>query len=68
MTSDEGYTLTGIMSDVNTYMEENVIKFIVGEKELNDANWNEYVQTVEQMNVASAMDCIQAAVDRYEDR
>ena len=68
MTSDEGYTLTGIMNDVSTYMEENVIKFIVGEKELNDATWDEYVQAVEQMNVAGAMDCIQAAVERYEDR
>ena len=44
------------------------MKFIVGEKELNDATWDEYVQAVEQMNVAGAMDCIQAAVERYEDR
>lgn len=68
MTADEGYTFAGIMGDVKTYMEESVIQFIVGDKELTDASWTEYVETVKSMNIDEAMGCIQSAVDRYEDR
>jgi len=68
LNSDEGYTFSSIMSDINTYVEESVIHFIVGDTELNDATWTEYVQKVESMNIQGAMDCLQAAVDRYEHR
>ena len=66
MTSDEGDEYSTIMSDIETYVEENVPKFIIGARDLSE--WDTYVQDIIDMGIEDAIAIKTAAVERYEAR
>jgi len=53
------------MSNVNTYVNEMRLKFITGTVKLNDASWQEYLNTLKSMKLDEAVSISQAALDRY---
>lgn len=63
LTEEEADTKNAIMTDVTTYVDEMVLRFIVGTESLD--NWDSYVATVESMNLAGAIEAMQTAYDRY---
>lgn len=63
LTVDESERFTVIMTDINTYAEENVMKFVTGE--LGFDNWDNFVGTIESMGIDEAIEIYQAAYDRY---
>lgn len=63
LTEEELDTRTSIMSDIDTYVDEMVLKFIVGSEPLS--SWDQFVSTVEGMGLAEAIEATQAAYDRY---
>lgn len=63
LTADESDTRAKIMTDVNTYVDEMTLKFIIGTEPLN--NWDAYVKNVENMGIAKAAEVTQAAYERY---
>lgn len=63
LTEDESEIRTSIMNDVDIYVDEMVLKFIVGSEPLS--NWDQYVKTIEGMGLAEAVAATQAAYDRY---
>ena len=65
-TEEESSGLTSLMSDITTYTDSMIIKFIVGTEPLE--NFDRYVQTVKNMGIDNALDIQQAAVDRYNAR
>ena len=65
-TEEESSGLTSLMSDITTYTDSMIIKFIVGTEPLE--NFDSYVQTVKNMGIDNAIDIQQAAVDRYNAR
>jgi putative aldouronate transport system substrate-binding protein len=62
-TADEGNTNANIMSDVNIYVNEMILRFIKGEEPLS--NWGTYVQNVRNMGIDTVVKNYQAAYDRY---
>ena len=42
------------------------MKFLDGSLELNDANWDEYVQTVKSMGMDRLLEIYQTAYDEYK--
>jgi len=67
-TPEEGDRLSAIINDLQTYVEEFAVKCIMGELEINDANWDTYISTIEKMNEAECRSIIQSAYDRFLNR
>lgn len=66
MTADENKTFASIMTDLNTYSEEMVTKFIMGVEPLT--NVDQYMNTLKQMGIEEAIAIQQAALDRFNER
>jgi putative aldouronate transport system substrate-binding protein len=39
--------------DINRYVDENLVQFITGQKPLNDASWNAFIQGLDGLNVSN---------------
>jgi putative aldouronate transport system substrate-binding protein len=66
LTAEESETLARIMSDVNTYADEMVIKMIMGAEPID--KFDQFVNTLIQFGVEDAVAVQQAALDRYNNR
>lgn len=66
MTNEEAELYRETYGDIETYVQENFTKFIVGEKSMGE--WDSYVATVKDMGIQTCLDCYQAALDRYNAR
>lgn len=62
-TPDESEELAAIMSEVNTYRDEMVVRFITGQESLD--NFDQYQAQLEQMGIERAIEIKQAGLDRY---
>jgi putative aldouronate transport system substrate-binding protein len=67
-TQEESRELASIMNDINTYSDEMMTKFILGTETLNDASWNNFVNTVRRMGIDRAVAIQNTALDRYKKR
>ena len=54
---------TKVLTEIQTYVDEMTLKFITGAEPL--ANWNSYVQTVNNMGLPDLIKSEQTAYDRY---
>lgn len=63
LTADEQTEQTNIFSDINTYLSENLVKFVTGDLSFDE--WDSYVATIESMNMARCIELSQIALDRY---
>lgn len=66
MTLDESKEYSEIMSDINTYIAENRIKFVMGVEPIS--NFDAFVEQIKKMGIERAIEIQQAALDRYNDR
>lgn len=57
----DGYV--SVMTDINTYRDEMITKFITGNEDLN--NFDKYVKKIEGMGIQDAISIRQAQYDRY---
>jgi putative aldouronate transport system substrate-binding protein len=55
-TPDENNANSSIMTAINTYRDEQAMKFITGEIAINTANWNTFVTQIRNMNIQSVLD------------
>ena len=62
-TAEEGAEFSRINTDLDAYMKEMYVKFVTGEKPLDE--FDSYVQTLESMNLARAIELQEAAYARY---
>lgn len=66
LTAEESQTLSRVMSDVNTYADEIVIKMIMGAEPID--NFDQFVNTLKQFGIEEAIAVQQAALDRFNNR
>lgn len=66
LTPDEGTEYAQIMGDIDTYVSEMVIKFILGQEPIS--NFDSFVNQVRSMSVDRAIELQQAALDRFNAR
>ncbi|MBE5771712.1 MAG: extracellular solute-binding protein [Clostridiales bacterium] len=67
MPVEEGEEYSAIVNDAQTYANEARVKFITGEWDI-ETKWDEYVATIEGMDIETAIEIKQGAVDRYNAR
>lgn len=63
LTADELEEYNGKYSDIDTYLDESVSKFIVGDKSLDE--FDAFVQQLEDMGIGDCIEIYQTAYDRY---
>lgn len=68
MSSEDLSEYSLIMTEVKTYCQEFTNQVIIGSTALNDDTWNNYVSTVEGLNIARAVELKQASYDAYRAR
>lgn len=64
LNAEESETVQQYYTDIATYAAETIGKFLVGELSI-DAEWDNYVATVESMNIGEVAAAYQAAGERY---
>lgn len=65
-TTEESQELATIEGDINTYVSEMTLKFILGTEPLS--NFDSFISKLKTMKVDRAIELRQAAVDRYNKR
>ena len=63
-TPEETSANAKVMTEINTYVDEMVLKFITGAESLD--NFDSYVQTIESMGIAEALQIREDAYARYQ--
>ncbi len=65
LTTEETTQVATMSTDLCTYASEQILRFITGELELNDANWNAYVDQCNAMNLEEIIAVYQNAYEEY---
>ena len=63
LTIEESQEYNRIYTDIETYEDENIVKFVVGDKSLDE--FDNFVSTLKQMGIDDCTAIEQAAYDRY---
>lgn len=66
LTPEEGAELAAILSDITTYRDENVVRFILGTEPIE--NYEKFAETIRNMNIERAIQIKQDAYDRLMER
>lgn len=67
LTEDESKRYSVLSAQVNTFVSEYTAKFFTQELDIN-AEWDKYVQQLNEMGMAEMTEIYQAALDRYNAR
>lgn len=62
-TMEESEVLAGVMPDLQTYLEEMITKFIVGQENLD--NFDQFVQQIKNIGIDKVLEVKQTQWDRY---
>ncbi|WP_306812971.1 extracellular solute-binding protein [Paenibacillus soyae] len=65
-TAEESRKIASIMTDLNVYHEEMMLRFIMGSKPLSE--FEEYVETLKAMGIEEVIKIRQAALERFDQR
>ena len=63
MNNDQKESYNTVAADIATYISENVLQFIYGQKDM--AEWDSFIDTVKSMGIDTAIEAKQAAYDDY---
>ena len=66
LSAEEGTKQANLMSDINTYVVENQVLFITGQKPLSE--FDAFINQVKSMGIEEVVAIYQAALDRYNAR
>lgn len=66
MSSEENSEFSSIYADINTYVNENALQFITGEKSLDE--YDAFIETLTDLGIERCVELKQAALTRYNAR
>lgn len=65
-TTDEGTRKANIMSDIRTFVAENQVKFVTGQKSLSE--FDAFIEQVKKMGIEEVVAMYEEALERYNNR
>lgn len=65
LTADESDSIGSSYTDLQTHIESTVLKWMVGEAELTDASWDEFVATCQSLDLDKIIEVYTGAYERY---
>ena len=66
LTTDESSERTDIITEVNTYITETKMKFIIGAESLD--NYDKYLAQINALGLPRAVEITQGALNRYMEK
>lgn len=66
LTAEENKGYVTIYSDLNTYVTEHTLQFVLGERSFDE--WDSFIETIKGMNAEEMVSYKQAALERYNNR
>ncbi len=66
MTTEESEEYNSLVTDIATYLQENIVNFIIGGRSLDE--FDDFVAQIEEMGIQQCIDIYQAAYERYLER
>jgi putative aldouronate transport system substrate-binding protein len=67
-TPEESREYAAIINEINTYVDEQTSRWLLGTDPVNDSTWNNYISTIQRLNISRAIAIQQAALDRFNRR
>jgi len=67
-TVEEGIERSNLLNEIQAYVTEQTVKFIMGVNELNDNTWSDFTKQIKSMGVERVTQITQNAFDRYQAR
>ena len=67
-TTEESEELASLETDIDTYKDETITKFLTGATELNDATWADFQNGLKTMGIEKCLEIRNAAVQRAYER
>ena len=64
LTYEESQEYSDIWSDLSTYANTEIFKFVMGEYNF-DSDWDNFISTLKEMGIEDALEIYQGAYDRY---
>lgn len=64
-TSEDSKVLASVTTDMDTYRNETLLKFVLGQTELTTDSWNEYVSTLSGMGLDQVIEIQQRNYERF---
>ena len=68
LTADELTESAPISSDVETYVDTQILSFVTGQTALTDESWDAFQKQLSDMGIVRVVELKQAAYDRYADK
>jgi putative aldouronate transport system substrate-binding protein len=65
LTAQESDAYTSEIGDIITYASEQILRFILGEDTLDEASWQSFGETLDNMGLRDCVEIYQNAYDRY---
>ena len=62
LTTEESDAVNSKLADMSTYIAENLVKFLIGDKPMTE--WDGFIETLDQMGLEDILEAYQAAYDR----
>lgn len=62
-TTEESEIVNSNLADMSTYIAENLVKFLVGEKSMDE--WDPFIADLNKLGLQTIIDTYQSAYDRY---
>ena len=62
-TTEESEIVNSNLADMSTYIAENLVKFLVGEKSMDE--WDPFIADLDKLGLQTIIDTYQSAYDRY---
>jgi putative aldouronate transport system substrate-binding protein len=66
LTVDESSSITSSETQISTYRDEMVLKFMEGVQPINDSTWNTYIAQLKSLGLDNDLKVRQAAEDRFK--
>lgn len=67
LTAEEQENYAAAAADVDTYLDETLIKFVIGDLDVDDnAVWQEYLDTMDSLGAGTMIEIYEAALERYQ--
>lgn len=66
-TEEENETYSKLWPDIDTYVRENVVNFIIGTRPLTDAEWENYKKDLTNMGIEDVIAVKQSWYDRADE-
>ena len=67
LTAEEMETYSAKSNDVSTYMDEVIIKLMIGDMDV-EAEWDNYIASLESLGVNEMIEIYEAAYERYQNK